>query len=592
MPASAAPVPTIADPDPAQIPRRTWWCRPSVLITIIFAAILLNNSEVLFQSRQYEADDYAANSLQVLKAKEFRETLGHYCRFGFHHPGPAFLYIFGWGEVLFFDKTHVVPTPFNGQLIALYALSAFFFGATLALIAARLGAAGPWFIGLSLVLAAWHFGAVGRFYAFVPGHYGLLTPWPPAFIVLPFLSLMVAAASVAAGNGKDIPLMALAGCFLVHGYIAMPLFVGPLTMIAYGALWSETRRMGQRPWKLFPRQHWLAAATIALFLLPIAIDFFTAHPNNLERISQHLRTEYGEGKGLLQSLLYFLHFGAYAGYPSRWPIPAFETFDAAGLRTFFLLHWRAYALWFGSILLFATMTRNEAKGHVEHGLIRKFRQRMCLILGTATGLTLVWGSMQEGPMFDYNSLFNFAIYYGWLLVVALTAAVWIDNRFSLWHARTAPSAAPSWPVRIRIVGLIALTLAAIAAFTHERRRFRAAPDQDQQRLFAESVDRALNLDPVQPKFLNFDWQANAQATRLAVYFERRGIRWWVRENWPLQFGADRIIAPGRCDRPVPTLSSSFWRMALHSNPSATGGDPRAIVLPLTSEVDLVVHPGK
>jgi hypothetical protein len=195
-------------------------------------------------------------------------------------------------------------------------------------------------------------------------------------------------------------------------------------------------------------------------------------------------------------------------------------------------------------------------------------------------------------MFDYNSLFNFAIYYGWLLVVALTAAVWIDNRVSLWHARTAHSAAQSWSARMRIVGLIALTLAVVAAFTHERRRFRAAADQDQQRLFAESVDRALSLDPVQPKFLNFDWQSNAQATRLAVYFERRGIRWWVRENWPLQFGADRILTPGRSDQPVPTLSSSFWRTALHSNSSATEGDPRAIVLPLTFEVDLVVHPGR
>ena len=591
MPASAAASPTIADPDPAKIPRRAWWCRASVLTTIIFAAVLLNNSEVLFQSHQYEADDYAANSLQVLKAKQFHETLGHYCRFGFQHPGPAFLYVFGWGEILFFDTTHLVPTPFNGQLIALYALSAFFFGATLALVASRLGAAGPWFVGLALVFAAWHFGAVGRFYAFVPGHYGLLTPWPPAFIVLPFLCLMVAAASVAAGSGKDLPLMTLAGCFLVHGHVAMPLFVGPLTMIAYAALWLESRRIGQRPWNLFPRQHWIAAATIALFLLPIAIDFFTARPNNLERISHHLRAEYGEGKGLLQSLLYFLHFGAYAGYPSRWRIPTFETFDASGLRTFFLLHWRAYALWFSSILLFATMTRAE-KRQSEHEPMRKFRPRMCLILAIATGLSLVWGSMQEGPMFDYNSLINFAIYYAWLLVVALTAAAWIDNRLSLWHARTVPSSAYTWPARIRLVGLITLLLAVVAAFTHERRRFRAAPDNYRQRLFEESVAQALILDPAQPKFLNFDWQSNSQATRLAVYFERRGIRWWVRENWPLQFGADRIITPGRSDQPVPTLSSSFWQTALHSNPAATGGDPRAIVLPLTPEVDLVVHAGK
>lgn len=582
----------LLDPIPAMPQRKPpWWSRTSVLTAIIFAAILLNNSEVLFRSPLYEADDYAANSLQVLKAKQFRETLGNYSRFGFHHPGPAFFYVFGWGEILFFDITHVVPTPFNGQLIALYALSAFFFGASLALIAARLGSATPWFVGLSLLFAAWHFAAVGKFFEFVPGDFGLLCPWPPAFIVLPFLCFIVAAASVAAGDGKNLFLMTLAGCFLVHGHVSMPLFVGPVTLTAYGALWLEARRIGQRSWKLFPRQHWLAGATIALFLLPIAIDFFTAHPSNLERISRHLRTDYGEGKGLLQSLLYFLHFGAYAAYPSRWPIPTFETFDASGVLSFFVLHWRAYALWLGSVLLLITLTRTELRGQSEQPGIKTFRQRMYLLLVIATGLSLVWGSMQEGPMYDYNSLFNFAIYYGWLLVIALTAAVWIENKFSLWHARRALSAPPSWPARMRMVGLIALILAAAAALRQERRHFRASADKEQQRLFAASVDRALSLDPAQPKFLNFDWQANAQAARLAVYLERRGIRWWVREEWPLQFGEDRVIKNDRTDQPVPTLSSSFWRTALHSN-AATEGDPRVIVLPLTPEFDLVIRPGR
>jgi hypothetical protein len=579
------------DRHPIEVSSPPWWCRASILTAGIFIAIVLNNSDFLFQSHYYEADDYAANSLHVLKAKQFRETLGNYSRFGFHHPGPAFFYVFGWGEILFFDATHVVPTPFNGQLIALYALSAFFFSASLALIAARLGSATPWFAGLSLLFAAWHFGAVGKFFEFIPGDLGLLCPWPPAFIVLPFLCFVVAAASVAAGNGKDLPLMTLAGCFLVHGHVAMPLFVGPIALVAYGALAMEIRRIGRRPWNLFPRQHWLAAATTALFLLPIAIDFFIAHPSNLERISQHILTEYGEGKGALQSLLYFLHFGAYAAYPSRWPIPAFETFDASGVLSFFLSHWRAYALWSGTILLVVAITRTEFWKHSGDSRIKKFRQRMYLMLSIATGLSLIWGTVQEGPMFDYNSLFNFAIYYGWLLVVALTAAAWTESRFSLWHTRVANSAAHLWPKRIQVASLVALTFIVATAFIQERRHFRGAPDQDQQRLFAQSVDRALSLDPAQPKFLNFDWQANAQATRLAVYLERRRIPWWVREDWPLHFGEDRIIRAGKTDQPVPTLSSSFWRAALHAN-AAAETNPRAIILPLTPEFDLVVYPGK
>jgi len=554
-----------------------WWQSTWVLSLALFALLLLNSSGLLFHGHFYEADDYAANSLQVLKAKEFQETVGNYSRFGFHHPGPAFFYVFALGEILFSDFTHLVPTPFNGQLIALYALSAFFLGATLALIARRLSGARPWFLLFALLFAAWHFGAVGKYYEYIPGGLGLLCPWPPCFIVLPFLCFVVAAASVAAGNGKDLPLMVLAACFLAHGHVAMPLFIVLLTLLAYGALWLDARPNGRRPWNLFPRQHWIAAATIALFLFPIAVNFFAAHPSNLERIVDHVRTQYGEGKGLLQSVFYFVHFGAYAGYPSRHPIPDMENLDGAGACRFFLLHWRSYALWTGSILLFVLSARAATSVQPE---TRKFRKRLGLLLIAATLLSLVWGVIQEENMSDHNALFNFAIYYCWLLAVSLNVAIFIESQLSRRSAR------------IRMVGLTVLVFAVAMAFGKEHRRFRAAPDEGEQRHFAATVEHALALDPAQPKFFNFDWQAGGQTTRVALYLERRGIRWWVQEDWPLFFGEDHIFRPGKTNLPALTLSSSFWRLALRKNPPATEGDAGAIVLPLTTQFDLILHPGK
>ena len=180
-------------------------------------------------------------------------------------------------------------------------------------------------------------------------------------------------------------------------------------------------------------------------------------------------------------------------------------------------------------------------------------------------------------MFDYNALFIFAIYYAWLLVVALSLAVWIENRA---------------PARIRVAGLIALILVVAAAFGHERRRFRGASNKEEQHQFAASMQQALVLDTVEPKFLNFDSEANGQAERVALFLERRGVRWWVREDWPLLFGEERIIREGKPGQPAPNLESSFWRVALRSNPAKTEDDPNAIVLPLTTEFDLVVHRGK
>src|ERR1043166_2571953 len=501
-----------------------WWQRPWVLAFALFIVLLLNSSGFLFHGHLYEADDYAANSLQILKAKHFQETVGNYSRFGFHHPGPAFFYIFALGEIVWSDLTHAVPTPFNGQLIALYALSSFFFGASLTLIARWMGAARVWFLGFALLFAALHFGAVGKFYDFIPGGLGLLCPWPPCFIVLPFLCFIVAAASVATGYGKDLPLMILAGCFLVHGHVSMPLFVVPITLVAYGLLLIEVRQMGDGPWKLFPRQHWLAAGTIALFLFPIAVNFFAAHPSNLERIVEHVRSKYGEGKGLFQSVFYLVHFGAYSAYPSQQPIPALETFDAEGVRAFFRLHWRVYSLWAGSIFLFVLTAKTAAS--VDPG-VSKFRKRLGLMLIVATGLSLVWGKIQEGPMFDYNALFIFAIYYGWLLLVALSLAAWIENLLS------------RRPARIRIASVIALALAAAFAFKHERRHFRAIPDEAEQRHFAATVEQALVLDPAQPKYFNFDWQAGGQTTGGALYRERGAFVWGVREVWLRVFGRER-----------------------------------------------------
>ena len=45
---------------------------------------------------------------------------------GFNHPGPAFLYVQSWGEDLFWAAGRIVPTAWNGQLIAVYALNAVF----------------------------------------------------------------------------------------------------------------------------------------------------------------------------------------------------------------------------------------------------------------------------------------------------------------------------------------------------------------------------------------------------------------------------------------------------------------------------------
>src|ERR1700735_1143571 len=98
------------------------WAVPFVLVLVV----LLVRNAFLFSTPEYENADMGANSILIEQARRFSLLVGNYSREHFNHPGPAFLYVQAWGESLFYDALPLVPTPWNGQLIALYGLNALF----------------------------------------------------------------------------------------------------------------------------------------------------------------------------------------------------------------------------------------------------------------------------------------------------------------------------------------------------------------------------------------------------------------------------------------------------------------------------------
>lgn len=589
-----------------QTGRSAFWT-PLLLAAAIFAAVLLNNAEPIFRAAHYETSDPAANSLQIIRAKHFQLFTGNYSRFGFYHPGPAFFYLYGASEAVFYDALHLVPTPFNAQLIALFALSAFLFSMALAVIWRRLdNATRKWFVGLALLLAAWHFGTVGKYYDFIPGRYGLFCNWPPCVLVFPFLCLLVAGASVAAGEGRDLPLMTLGACLLVHGHVAMPLFVVPITLLAYGnlLLWSRRAGAGRSawPWQVFPRQHWFATGIILLFVTPLVIDLAVSTPSNFQLIVDHLRSGHPERKSLFRSILYFVHFGAYASYPNSNTIPAFENFDLAGTVEFFRKHYRAYALWLGVVaapFVFLKINRRSRTEHVDTRTekiltpeLRTFLVRIYLLVGLAIGLTIIWGCLQEGPMYYYNALFNFAIYYSLLLVFAVTAAQWVTH-WALVSPAGSNSDSPDWFKKLRGIGLLFIALAVVIVLGEEAPRFRyLGADPTGQKLFANAMERAVQLDSAEPKLLSFEGQAWAEAVGAALYLQRAGADWYVAEYArPIRFifGQDRAIPEKETAIRLP--HASVWRIvSTASRMNIMAKEPGLVALPLAKDIDLVVRP--
>src|SRR5260370_18804341 len=150
----------------------------------------------------------------VAEGRDFTVLVGNYCRDDFHHPGPAYMYVQAAGESLFWAWLHVVPTPWNGQLLAAFALNSMF----LAMVA---GVGYGW--TRSLRGAAACFAVVVAFASVQPAV--LSSDWMPYLYVAAYLAFLVAAASVAAGPARDAWMLGLAGWFLIHGAPGLLFFV-------------------------------------------------------------------------------------------------------------------------------------------------------------------------------------------------------------------------------------------------------------------------------------------------------------------------------------------------------------------------------
>lgn len=232
---------------------------------MVLLAVLVARNAFLFSNRYYEDGDQGANSILIEQARRFTLLVGHYSREKFNHPGPAFLYVQSWGESLFWAVLHVVPTAWNGQLIAVFALNALF---------AALVVAVGYGVTRTARAAAACCAALLVFAAVKPAVFS--SDWMPYILVLPFLAFVVAIASVAAGNLRDAWIAALTGWFLINGNVAFLFFVPVLACGCLVALGWPRRRTPLPSAKTFfakRRRVWIPVVTIsALFALPIVLN--------------------------------------------------------------------------------------------------------------------------------------------------------------------------------------------------------------------------------------------------------------------------------------------------------------------------------
>jgi hypothetical protein len=280
--------------------RRPWWVWATPLAVTLGVLVARNAS--LFSTPEYERADMGANSILIEQARRFTLLVGNYSRRGFNHPGPAFLYVQSWGESVFWALLHAVPTAWNGQLIAVYALNAFFAACAVAV-------GYGWTRSARGALAA---GAVaGLLGAVHPAVFS--SDWMPYAYVLPFLVFILALASAVAGRREDAWIAALSGWFLIHGHAAF-LFIVPAMVAGPAALLAlrAVRRGGLGAWLRDlrgDRRAGLPVAVIsALFALPLVLELVLHGDGNFAKYFAYGSSSAAGGHPAAQVADYVLWF--------------------------------------------------------------------------------------------------------------------------------------------------------------------------------------------------------------------------------------------------------------------------------------------
>jgi hypothetical protein len=498
---------------PAAAPIQPW---PRFFVIWFCIAALLIGSHLGFYLKQsyYEGGDFAANALQIRKAKIFHELYGNYSRWGFHHPGPAFFYAYAAGEVLLFDTLRVVPTPFNAHLLVGVLLQSLFFAWTVTMVFKHVRR--PLLVPLLLVFAGLHFGLVN----FSVPDSAFESLWSPYVLLCPFLCFLVAGASVASGDASDLVPMVLAGSFLVHGHVAQPLFVVPLALLAYAVLSMRHGRSISRLLRASPYAHAIAAGVVLLFVLPIALDAFRGQQSNLRLILAHFSKHSDDHKTLLQSLAFFVAFVCYLPNPEiicdRLTHASVVQF---GLRWPLLLLWSLIAIALSALPRLSTDKRDSPS--------RLFARWLATFFGIACLLTLVWGMLINGEMFAFNSYFN----YGLLFVPFILLAIALASLPRLQRATY---------LRLIVLGL-SVPLGVLAA-----RNFALASDfptisRDTKPWF-DQVRRAAQADKqgVPLKFLSFEHSDWPWAAGVALALQRIGCDYAVPQDWLFMFDFQHV----------------------------------------------------
>ena len=499
--------PHSAEPPQASVRRR--WSLATVTWLgsfLTLAAVLVVRNAYLFTTKIYEDQDFAANTIAVLQAKRFDLLTGNYSKEGFYHPGPAFLYVMAAGESFFHDLLHLVPTPWNGQLLAILLLNAALIGASLAVLARQAGSGRVALAALVVVLlfAALHPLTVN-------------SAWMPYVYFAPTLLLLVSAASVATGQTVDLWLLALSAWLCINGQAEFLLF-SPVIVVASLASLMVVRRRSRAAGDTVPRvpaRHWIGAVAVsAVLVFPIVLNTALHWPGQFGLYLKYGRA--ASGHLTHHSVVFSI------GYTLRywWPgIPA-STADIGGLAVGVVV----------CALALLLAWRCPLPG------LRRFLLASLAAVGLLTVL-FVYYALKGVDDNDISQAYLGYFYWAAPLLAVIVAVV-----------AAVAAVAKADLRRAAVLGLaVAVAGAAVIATVVPQRRDN--PDDPPAKYYGDpqiphavaQLAASANGRPIALNILNHDW---IDTVGLVAYADRIGLRSCVVEaRWTNLFRAQSICTP-------------------------------------------------
>ncbi len=214
-----------------------------------------------------ESGDEAANALQIERARVFRELLGPYSRFQFHHPGPVSHYFLAWMEWLF---------PWVASVYAKHALAQCFLN--------LLFLVGTLHVYFRAAVEKWHTHLLCLALLLVVTGIGVGMPlmvWGPAMIVLPMALFGISSAVFAGGRAAALLPMVIGAVFAIHNHVGALSLLGPVGL-ASGIMFFRNGGKGDFQSARIPLL--VGGLFLALTSIPPVVEQFTDGGGNLGRL--------------------------------------------------------------------------------------------------------------------------------------------------------------------------------------------------------------------------------------------------------------------------------------------------------------------